>query len=230
MTWELKRVPLLPLAKVCFLVFFGLSLIGMLLYALFIGSLIGMIGGMVGDEFGFAPLTGGALILFGLIGALFAAVMYTIMAVVAGLVYNAVASVVGGFELEFEPAPGSMAGGYPAPPPEAGYGPGPSSAPQPPPQQPAPEPPAGGAEPEPPEARFAHPAMRPRSGEPGATKLDPGSSAQTSAPEQRPEPRVEDENGEQRRDHPDHGASRGERPPPASGDPRPPDDHDEHSR
>jgi len=104
MTWEIRRIPLLSLVKVSFVVYLFLSLIVMLLYGLFIGSIAGLLGGVLADEFDLAPLTGGVLLIGGLVGSVIMASIYTFFTFLGGLIYNAVASVVGGLEMELEPS------------------------------------------------------------------------------------------------------------------------------
>jgi Transmembrane domain of unknown function (DUF3566) len=102
MTWEIRRIPLLSLVKVSFVVYLFLSLVIMLLYGLFIGSMAGMLGALIAEDFDIAPLTGGALIIGGLIGSVILACIYTFFTFIGGLIYNAVASLVGGLEVELE--------------------------------------------------------------------------------------------------------------------------------
>lgn len=102
MTWEIRRIPLLALIKVSFIVYLFLSLIIMLLYGLFLGSMAGLIGEMIGDELDLGALTGGALVIGGLIGSVVLASIYTFITFVGALIYNAVASLVGGLEVELE--------------------------------------------------------------------------------------------------------------------------------
>ncbi|MCB2211052.1 DUF3566 domain-containing protein [bacterium] len=107
MNWEIRRIPLMPLVKISFIVYLLLSLVVMLLYGLFLGSMAGMISGLLEEDFGAAlPLTGGALLFGGLIVSVIASVIYTFITFIGGVVYNAVAGMVGGLEVELEPANG----------------------------------------------------------------------------------------------------------------------------
>ncbi len=107
MNWEIRRIPLMPLVKISFIVYMLISLVAMLLYGLFLGSVAGVLSGLMHEEFGsMLPVTGGALIFGGLIMSVIMAVIYTFFTFLAGVVYNAVAGMVGGLEVELEPANG----------------------------------------------------------------------------------------------------------------------------
>lgn len=102
MTLELKRIPLGPVAKVGFLVYFAVTLAMFLIYSIFLGGMMDMVGNMIGEEMGMPVLTGGALIIGGLFLAVFLAVLYTLITLLATIIYNAIAGFAGGLELEVE--------------------------------------------------------------------------------------------------------------------------------
>ncbi|GBE29945.1 MAG TPA: hypothetical protein ENH10_06595 [Bacteroidetes bacterium] len=104
MTWEIRRIPLFPLMKVSFVVYLFLSLIVMLIYGLFIGSIAGMLSGLLAEEMNIQPLTRTALLIGGLFGSVLLSMFYTILTLIGGLIYNAVASLMGGLEIELEPS------------------------------------------------------------------------------------------------------------------------------
>ena len=114
MTWELKRIPLGPVAKVGFLLYFAVVLVMFLIYSIFLGGMMDMVSSMVGDEFGLPVLTGGALILGGLFLAVFLSVVYTLITLLAAVLYNAIAGFAGGFEFELEERYPSSPGPQPA--------------------------------------------------------------------------------------------------------------------
>jgi hypothetical protein len=105
-TYEVKRIPLWPLAKTVFVISFALMLVGLLLYSLFLSSIMATMGSFLGEDLdGLGALTGGALFFFALFGALFGAFFQALFAVLAALIYNGFRSVIGGLEVELAPAP-----------------------------------------------------------------------------------------------------------------------------
>lgn len=135
MHYEIQRVPLWPLFRVALAVYFIVFLVGWLLYSLFFASIMSMFTGMVGEEFGpMSGIGGGALVLGGLFFAVFGAVVHALIALLAGLVYNAAASMFGGLLFQMRevdpfgrPTAGTptatqnpqVQGGAPTPPPDA---------------------------------------------------------------------------------------------------------------
>lgn len=131
MTWELKRVPLGPVVRVAFLVFFLLALVLFLLYSTVLMGIVRSVGDALD-----IPLISGAggvaLVFAGLLVAFLSAFFYTLIAVLVTLFYNAIASFSGGLRLELEeetviPPSGLAAGAGasapivpPPPPPPAG--------------------------------------------------------------------------------------------------------------
>ncbi len=100
-TIEVRRVPLMSVIKVGFLVFFTIDFIGFLLYASFFASLIGMALSTFGGEFGsFAHIGGAALIFGGFFVAVLAAVFQTLVLFIAAVAYNVIANAIGGVLLE----------------------------------------------------------------------------------------------------------------------------------
>ncbi|MCB2199362.1 DUF3566 domain-containing protein [bacterium] len=102
MTWVLKRIPLGPVAKVGFILYFAVVLVMFLIYSIFLGGLMDMVSSMVGDEFGLPVMTGGALILGGLFLAIFLSVIYTLITLLAAVLYNAIAGFAGGIEFDLQ--------------------------------------------------------------------------------------------------------------------------------
>lgn len=108
MTWEVRRIPLWPVAKIGFLLYFALALVMFLLYSIFLGGMLDMVGQFVGEEMSMPVLSGGALMMVGFFLAIMLAVMYTLITLLAVIVYNAVASMAGGIHLELDPIEGSL--------------------------------------------------------------------------------------------------------------------------
>jgi len=148
MTWEVRRIPLWPVAKIGFLLYFALALVVFLLYSIFLGGMMDMVGQMVGQEMSLPVLSGGALMMVGFFLAVFAAIMYTLLTLLAVIVYNAIASMTGGFHLELDPVEGSLPSAHIAPEPVGGAATQVSAAAEasptpPPPPMPPSEPPEG---------------------------------------------------------------------------------------
>ena len=102
MTLELKRIPLGPVVKVGFLIYFAMTLVLFLVYSIFLGGMMEMVSQTIGDDFGVPVLTGGALIFGGFILAIFLSVLYTLITLLAVILYNAIASFAGGIEFEMQ--------------------------------------------------------------------------------------------------------------------------------
>jgi hypothetical protein len=159
MRYEVKTIGVWPFIKVSF--FFNL-IIGFLFglfYALFIGVFMSFMSrlsnlqpGMF-EEFGMMePLPIGVmLVVLPITCAILGAIFYTLIGVVLVVIYNLIAKIVGGYELELElapvspPPPGAPLTGYTAAAPPPGPTPQPSSPPQPP-QAPPQEPTDRGSE------------------------------------------------------------------------------------
>ena len=103
MTLIIKRIPIGPLVKICLVLYFILAFIGVLLYSSIAMSLINIVSGLIGGAD--MPLeipTGLSLIFMGFFGAVFLSVLYTVITVIAALLYNVIAGFVGGLEAEVE--------------------------------------------------------------------------------------------------------------------------------
>jgi hypothetical protein len=103
-TYTLKKVPLWPVLKVAFILFLILGIIIGVFYAFLISS-FGFLASALGDpsiggELGF--MRGLGFVLIPVI-AIFYAVFATIIVAIWVLIYNLLASVVGGIELVLEP-------------------------------------------------------------------------------------------------------------------------------
>jgi len=126
--YVLKKIPLWPVIRVCFVVFIIIGILIGILYALLLSSwsfLISSLGDSgLGDEVGI--LRGIGLILIPLIAILYA-VFGTIVVAIWVLIYNLIASVVGGIELMLEPAAELVKA---APPQSPGAGEGPHVPPE----------------------------------------------------------------------------------------------------
>lgn len=145
MRFELKRLAVWPFIKVSFFLNLIIGFIVGLLYAMFMGlifSLFSALPGMPQQEFDVKQLPIGVMIIilpiaFSLMGAFF----NTIIGTIAVLIYNAVARMAGGLELELAevhaewPQPGPAYQPYQQP-----YAPPPSGTVQPPPPPPPPPP------------------------------------------------------------------------------------------
>ena len=103
MTLVIQRIPIGPLVKICFVLYFIFAFLGVLLYSTVAMSLIHLVGSLAGGMN--IPLefpTGFSLIFFGFFGAITLAVVYTIITVIAALLYNVAAGMIGGIEAEVE--------------------------------------------------------------------------------------------------------------------------------
>jgi hypothetical protein len=100
-TIEIRRLHLMTVVKVGFLVFFMIDFIGFLLYVSFFASIIGMALSGLGGEFGSIANIGGAALIFGgFFVALLAAVFQTLVLTVAATAYNVIANALGGILIE----------------------------------------------------------------------------------------------------------------------------------
>ncbi|MFH0881720.1 MAG: hypothetical protein V2A56_01945 [bacterium] len=99
-TIEIRRVPLMPVVKAGFLVFFTIDFIGFLLYTSFFASIISMALSGLGGEFGtLGNISGAALIFGGFFVALLIAVFQTLVILIAMIAYNVIANGLGGILL-----------------------------------------------------------------------------------------------------------------------------------
>ncbi|MBZ0263899.1 DUF3566 domain-containing protein [bacterium] len=114
-TWELRRIPLWPVTKVSFIVFFALGLVLSLLYSAFALTILQAISGLMGDFSSMPVPTGLPLIMVSIFASFLMAIMYTVIMVITALFYNATTSYLGGIQLELEqvsstiPAPAAKA-------------------------------------------------------------------------------------------------------------------------
>ena len=104
MKFELKKIPLWPVTKAAFVILLVVGILIGLFYGLII-STIGFLVGALGESYlgeGMIPLGNLGFLMVPVIAILYA-VMGTIWVVILVLVYNVVAAVVGGIELELDP-------------------------------------------------------------------------------------------------------------------------------
>lgn len=101
-TWELKRIPLWPVTKISFIVFFALGIVLSLLYSAFALTILQAISGLMGDFGSMSVPTGLPLIMVSIFASFLMAIMYTIVMVITALFYNAATSYMGGIQLELE--------------------------------------------------------------------------------------------------------------------------------
>jgi len=124
-TYVLKKIPLWPVIRISFVLFLILGIIVGIIYALIIsvsGLFAEAFSGAFGGDLGF--LKGLGFVLIPVIAILYG-IFGTIVVAIWTIVYNLIASVVGGVELTLEPAerayaapvPPSAAGGAPGQPP-----------------------------------------------------------------------------------------------------------------
>jgi hypothetical protein len=102
--FELKKIPLWPVTRVAFVMLLVVGILIGLFYGLIISG-VGLIIGALGESYlgeGLTPLGNLGFLMVPVIAILYA-VMGTIWVIVLVLVYNIVAAVVGGIELELEP-------------------------------------------------------------------------------------------------------------------------------
>ncbi|HWR83240.1 MAG TPA: DUF3566 domain-containing protein [Candidatus Deferrimicrobium sp.] len=114
MRYEIKAIGLWPFIKVSFFFNLVIGFLFGLFYALFAGFIITILSRLAefqpeGLEFDFEPLPVGLLIvvlpiLFAVMGAIF----YTLIGVVLAAIYNLIARLVGGYELDLEAVPNVM--------------------------------------------------------------------------------------------------------------------------
>ncbi len=104
MTFEIRRLPLGPVAKVSFVLYFVIAFIMVLLYSTFMLSMLRTVGGFFDEfDFPFSPgFSGPMVIIGGLFGATMLAALYTVLTIILALVYNAIASLIGGLSLEIQ--------------------------------------------------------------------------------------------------------------------------------
>ncbi|MDP8208805.1 MAG: hypothetical protein P9L92_19235 [Candidatus Electryonea clarkiae] len=103
MTITINRIPLVPVLKIGFMIYFLMAFIGLLLYSTIILSVIGTIGSLIGGlNLPMAMPGGGSMIFIGLFGAIFIAIIYTILTMIVVLIYNAASSFAGGIEVDVE--------------------------------------------------------------------------------------------------------------------------------
>ena len=80
MTYTINRIPLTPVIKISFIIYFIMAFIGVLLYSTILMSVLGTIGGLMGGmDFPVRPPGGGSLIFIGIFGAIMLAVLYTLI-------------------------------------------------------------------------------------------------------------------------------------------------------
>ena len=104
MEYEIKRIPIAPMAKVMFFVFLVVGFISGLLYAMFLVSIISSFGSLlpmeedVFTEFANLGLTG--IITMGIVSSIFTAVIMTLLTAFTALCYNVFAGWFGGIRFE----------------------------------------------------------------------------------------------------------------------------------
>ncbi len=106
MKWQIKRIPIWPVAKISFIVYAVVSLIGMLFFNLMFQSMLGMIPDMLGQglDMGELGMGAGMGFMMAIFMAIPSAIFYTLITIIAVVLYNAIASLTGGVEMEIEQA------------------------------------------------------------------------------------------------------------------------------
>jgi len=130
MTYEIKRFDLLTVFKVSFLVYLVVGFLIGLLYGLILVKMISTFGPLMENELfeGFGEVGFIAAITLALFMAVFIAIVWSIITVIAAGIYNVICGWIGGLRLELEAAPDvySQTAVSPptAPPPQQGGTPG----------------------------------------------------------------------------------------------------------
>ncbi|MBC8276641.1 MAG: DUF3566 domain-containing protein [FCB group bacterium] len=103
MEYEIKRIPIAPVAKVAFFVFLVVGFIGGLFYGMLMMNLISMMSGVIdaGDELlqEFSGLGMAGIIMTGMMMAIFSSVIMTALTAVGIASYNVFAGWLGGIKL-----------------------------------------------------------------------------------------------------------------------------------
>ena len=109
-TYEIRKLPVWPVAKVAFVVLLVVGIIVAVIYSLILSGLSFLAGvfgdSPIGEEFSAVRNLGFVIIP---VIALTYAVFGTIAAVIWALIYNIVASIVGGFEVHLRPKEAGVA-------------------------------------------------------------------------------------------------------------------------
>ncbi len=122
MQYEIKRLDLLSVLKVSFLINLVLGFLIGIFYALILTQMMAVFSSFMDDQAlsGIAKLTGPGLIFMALFLAVFFAIFWSIMLVIAAAIYNLLSGAVGGIKVELQTPPApyyqQMTSPPPAPP------------------------------------------------------------------------------------------------------------------
>ncbi|MCD6098791.1 DUF3566 domain-containing protein [bacterium] len=102
---ELRSLDVLSVMKVVFIIYIVVGIILGILYGLFFGWILGILGLSGGEELPFLPMLGfgvGAYggLLLGILYGIFYAIWMTIVTAIGALLFNLVASLVGGVHIK----------------------------------------------------------------------------------------------------------------------------------
>ena len=101
MTFEIKRIPLAPVIKIAFVLYFVFLFLVMMLYTAFMATILNTLGGLLGEfDIPIGTLSGFPLFVAALFMAFFAAIMNTVITSVVVILYNAISGYIGGVKLE----------------------------------------------------------------------------------------------------------------------------------
>ncbi len=104
MTFEIRRIPLWPVVKIFFVIYFVIIFLISLIYGSLLLNIVAGFGEMASEyglpSFGAFGVTG--IVMLGLMAAFFGSIINTLVTVVVVIVYNAIASFTGGVELSTE--------------------------------------------------------------------------------------------------------------------------------
>ena len=107
MQYEIKRLDLLSVFKISFLIYLVLGFVIGIFYALILTQMLAVFSSFMNDQAfqGIAKLTGPGLIFMALVLAVFMAVLWSILTVIAAAIYNLLSGAVGGIKVELQTPP-----------------------------------------------------------------------------------------------------------------------------
>jgi hypothetical protein len=119
MQYEIKRLDLLSVFKISFLIYLVIGFLIGIFYSLILTQMMAMFSSFMDDQAfqGIAKLTGPGLIFLALFLAIFIAVMWSILTVIAAAIYNLLSGAVGGIKVELQTPPAPIYQQMTAPPP-----------------------------------------------------------------------------------------------------------------